>query len=270
MSEIYGNIRFDDKIAVITGGASGMGREIATAFAQTGAKVVVGDINQEGLASLKAELGIVCEVLATDVTNEKQVEALVKTAVSAFGGVDIGVNCAGYANTKPLLEMKEESWDRIVALNLKGVFLSLKHQARQMREQGRRGVIINLTSNTASSCAIGQAHYASAKAGANHLTRIAAEEFRELGIRVVALAPGLIRTPLAQPIWDNPTLLDEFLKNVPCNRVGEVTDIARTTLFLASEWADYINGTVIYVEGGQTANGAISDLGGIRGDYKAE
>ena len=136
-----------------------------------------------------------------------------------------------------------------------------------MRAQGRGGVIINITSVTASVSALGLAHYASAKAGANHLTRIAADEFRDLGIRVVGLAPGLIRTPLAEMVWSNPELRDAYIANVPCNRVGEVKDIAQTALFLASKGADYINGEIIHVDGGHKANGAFADQSNIRTRY---
>ena len=226
----------------------------------------VGDINEDGLSSLAQELGGNCTTLVTDVRHEAQVEALVARCIDAFGRIDIGVNCAGESEPKPILEIDEAEWDRNLALNLKGLFLALKHQARAMRAQGEGGVIINITSVTASLCAIGLSHYSSAKAGANQLTRIAAEEFRHLGIRVVALAPGLVRTPLAQMMWDA-GLVDAYNANVPCNRAGEVEDVAGTVLFLASDRAGFINGTVTYVDGGHSANSAWADLGNIRGYY---
>jgi NAD(P)-dependent dehydrogenase (short-subunit alcohol dehydrogenase family) len=135
-----------------------------------------------------------------------------------------------------------------------------------MQAQGQGGVIINMTSVTASLCPIGLSHYSSAKAGANQLTRIAAEEFRDLNIRVIALAPGLIKTPLAQMMWDKPELLDAYNSNVPANRGGEASEAADAVLFLASEQASFINGSVIHLDGGHSANGAWADFAGI-GDY---
>jgi len=259
---------YEGKVVNITGGATGMGREIATRFVAAGAKVAVGDINGDGLASLAQALGENCTTLLTDVKHEAQVEALVTHCVNTYGRVDIGVNCAGASAPKPILEIDEAEWDHNLALNLKGLFLALKHEAKAMRAQGEGGVIINITSVTASLCAIGLSHYSSAKAGANQLTRIAAEEFRDLGIRVVALAPGLVRTPLAQMMWDVPGLVDAYNANVPSNRPGEVQDVADTVLFLASDKASFINGTVTYVDGGHSANSGWADLGNIAGYYK--
>ena len=258
----------EGKIVVITGGASGMGREIAVAFAAHGAKVAVGDINSDGLDSLQQELGENCTTLITDVTREDQVEALVAHCVSKFGRVDVGANCAGGSFPKAILDIDETEWDQTLALNLKGLFLALKHQAKAMRAQGDGGVIINITSVTASLCATGLTHYSGAKAAANQLTRIAAEEFRDLGIRVVAVAPGLIRTPLAQMMWDMPELADAYNTNVPANRGGEADEVADAVLFLASDRAKFINGSITYVDGGHSANGAWADFVNIRGFYE--
>jgi NAD(P)-dependent dehydrogenase (short-subunit alcohol dehydrogenase family) len=256
------------KVAIITGGASGMGREVAVALVAAGASVAVGDINAEGLASLEQELGEKCTTLLTDVCHEAQVEALVSHGVKTFGRIDVGVNCAGASEPKPIFEIDEAEWDQNLALNLKGLFLALKHEAKAMRTQGEGGVIVNITSVTASLCPIGLSHYSSAKAGANQLTRIAAEEFRDLGIRVVAVAPGLIRTPLTQMMYDAPELLDAYNANVPCNRGGEAPEVADAILFLTSDRASYINGTVTHVDGGHNANGAWADFAGIRDHYR--
>lgn len=268
MTNESGVINYSGKVAVITGGASGMGREVAVALVAAGASVAVGDINADGLASLEQELGQNCTTLLTDVCHEAQVEALVGHCVKTFGRIDIGVNSAGASIPKPILEIDENEWDQNLALNLKGLFLALKHEAKAMRSQGEGGVVVNITSVTASLCPVGLSHYSSAKAGANQLTRIAAEEFRDLGIRVVAVSPGLIRTPLAQMVWDTPELLDAYNSNVPCNRGGEAHEVADAVLFLASDRASYINGTVTYVDGGHSANGAWADFANIREYYK--
>ena len=263
------NEEYEGKVACITGGASGIGRGVAIAFVAAGAKVAVGDVNEEGLASLAEELGDDCTTVVTDVKHEAEVEALVAHCVSTFGRVDIGVNCAGASAPKPILEIDEDEWDHNLALNLKGLFLALKHEAKAMRTQGTGGVIVNITSVTSTLCATGLSHYSSAKAGANQLSRIAAEEFRDLGIRVVAVAPGLVRTPLAQMMWDA-GLVDAYNVNVPSNRAGEVEDVTDTVLFLASDQASFINGTVTYVDGGHSANSGWADLGNIAGYYRGE
>ena len=260
---------YQGKVAVITGGGSGMGREIACALVAAGASVAVGDINTIGLESLQRELGAQCTTLATDVTQETQIEALVNHCVAAFGRIDIGVNCAGASSPKPILEIDEAEWDQNLALNLKGLFLALKHEAKAMRAQGEGGVIINMTSVTASLCPIGLAHYSSAKAGATQLTKIAAEEFRDLGIRVVAVAPGLIRTPLSEMLWETPKLLDAYNSNVPAHRSGDVSEIANAVLFLASDRANFINGTTTFIDGGHSANGGWADFAGISDYYKS-
>lgn len=267
MSNIYESV-VSGKVVVITGGASGIGREIAHAFVAAGNNVVVGDINAELLTSLQQALGDSCSVLLTDVTDESQQEALVAHAVATYGRLDIGVNCAGGGKPVPLLDLDVATWDQAQALNLKGMFLSIKHQARQMKQQGVGGVIINISSVTASLATVGLSHYASAKAGANHLIRIAADELRQLGIRVVAIAPGIIRTPLTQDVCETPEVCDAYLEHVPCARVGEVEEVARTALFLASDGATYINGSVVYLDGGHSANGGWSDLARIQDHYK--
>ncbi len=266
----YGDIKLDGKVAVITGGASGMGRETAIALASVGAKVAVGDIHTDGLESLRSELGDNCVTQPTDITNEDQVEDLVALAVKSFGGVDIGVNCAGAGGRGPLLEIEVSHWRKTVDINLNGMFVCIKHQGRQMRDQGRGGVIVNLTSVTARLAAIGATPYAAAKAGANHMIRIAAEEFRDIGIRVLGLSPGYVDTPMTAALVVNEEKHAEMLECIPCQRVGEVVDIAHTIVFLVSENADFINGEVIHVDGGQRAHGTIPDYVGVRAYYRGE
>ncbi len=267
----YGEINLEDKVAVIHGGASGMGRETAIALASIGAKVAVGDINVDGLNSLKEELGTTCVIQETNITDEEQVESLVARASEAFGSVNIGVNCAGVGSGGPLLEIPADTWRQTVDLNLTGTFLCMKHQARKMRDSGLGGVIVNLTSVTANLASIGLSPYAAARAGVNHLTRIAAEEFRDINVRVVTLAPGYIRTQQTAPIIEREDIHEEFLHNIPNDRMGETTDIAHTIAFLVSDNADFINGEVIHVDGGQRANGSVMpDTAYVRPYYRGE
>ncbi len=266
----YGEISLTGRIAVVTGGATGMGREIAIALEAVGARVVVGDINLEDLGTLKEQLGDNCVIQETDITDESQVEALVTLAAEKFGSVDIGVNCAGVGGGGPLLQIPAKVWRKTVDLNLTGAFLCMKHQARQMRDQGRGGVILNLTSVTARLATIGLTPYAAARAGVNHLGRIAAEEFRDINVRVNTLAPGFIRTRQTAPVIANDELHAESLEKISRNRVGEVEDIAQTAIFLVSDNADFINGEVIHVDGGQKAHGTIPDNMFVRPYYRGE
>ncbi len=256
----YGNIDLQDRVAVVTGAASGMGREVAIALTSLGARVCVGDINTDGLESLKAEIGENCVMQPTDITKEEQVEALVNCAVSSFGAVHIGVNCAGVGGGAPILDCSAKRWRYFVDLNLTGAFFSIKHQARRMRDQGQGGVIVNITSLTARMAARSMAPYAAAKAGLEYLTRLAAEEFRDIGVRVSGISPGLIRTPLAQDVCETPEIRDYYLQSVPSNRVGEVSDIASAVVFLVSDHGSYVNGEIIHVDGGQKANGSWPDV----------
>ena len=257
-----------NKVAVITGGASGMGRAIAQAFVAAGAKVIVGDVNESGLSSLQQELGASALAARCDVTLEEDVINLIALGEEKFDRIDIGINCAGASVLKPILEIDAEEWDDTLALNLKGLFLALKHEARAMKSHGEGGVIINMTSVTASLAATGLSHYSSAKAGANQLVKVAANEFRDLGIRVIGLAPGLVRTPLAQMIWDA-DLVDAYNTYVPSGRAGEADEVAAMAVFLASPSASFINGSIIFADGGHASNGGWTDIAGI-GDYYRE
>lgn len=257
----------ENQVAVITGGASGMGRAIAKAFVAAGAKVSVGDINESGLSSLQEELGESAVTVRCDVTREEDIVNLISSGEQQFGRIDIGVNCAGASVPKPIFEIEAQEWDDTVALNLKGLFLALKHEAKAMASHGQGGVIINMTSVTASLAAAGLSHYSSAKAGANQLVKVAANEFRDLGIRVIGLAPGLIRTPLAQMIWDN-DLVDAYNTYVPSGRAGEADEVAAMAVFLASKKANFINGSIIFADGGHASNGGWTDLAGINDYYR--
>lgn len=190
------------------------------------------------------------------------------TLEEACGSLDVAVNCAGGAPIAPLLEITEKDWSQYVDLNLKSVFLGIKHQGLFFRAQGKGGGIINISSVTASLAAIGFGHYVSAKSGVEHLTRIAAEEFSALGVRVLAVAPGMVATENSRFITANEAILKGYLPNVPAGRVGQTADVANTVLFLASDHASYINGSVIQVDGGHKANGGWYDLANVKSYYQ--
>jgi glucose 1-dehydrogenase len=243
--------RLADKVALVTGGASGIGREIARCYVDEGARVVLGDRNATLLAEAAKELGAVAIGAEMDVTREGDLERAVALAVSQFGSLDIGVNCAGLGVSVPLTEQTETQWDTVVDVCLKGVFLSMKHEARRMVAAGRGGVIVNIASINARQPAEGLSAYCAAKAGVEMLTRCAAMELGPHGVRVVGIGPGLIDTPLTTFQRERPHVREAFLANIPLGRVGTARDIASAAVFLASDDASWISGDTLFVDGAE-------------------
>ena len=240
--------RLRGRVALITGAASGIGREIARTFAGEGAVLVLGDINAALLGEASAELGSV-EVLAGDVRDEAYLERLVDVAIARHGRLDVAVNSAGVGTFAPITELTEEQWDFVVDVNLKGLAFSIKHEARSMEKQGS-GVIINLASINSRQPGQGMSAYCAAKAGVEMLTKVGALELGTKGIRVVAIGPGLVETPLTEFSRAIPAIADDYLANVPMGRLGRTTDIASAALFLASDDASWVSGVTLFVDGG--------------------
>ena len=240
-----------DQVALVTGGASGIGREIARTFVEEGARVVVADRNRALLSDVEKELGPSGASVAIDVTRELDVERAVADAVSRFGAVDVGVNCAGLGVSVPLTEQTEAQWDTVVDVCLKGVFLSMKHEARAMIAAGRGGAIVNIASINARQPGEGLSAYCAAKAGVEMLTRVGAMELGPHGIRVVGIGPGLVDTPLTAFQQERPHVREAFLANIPLGRVGTARDIARAAVFLASDDASWISGDTLFVDGAE-------------------
>lgn len=247
--------RFAGRVAVVTGAASGIGAAIARRVVAEGGRVVGGDVNEAGLAAIAAELGDAFAGLRCDVTAEAEVSALVAAAGDRFGGLDAGFNVAGSSRPGLLVDLSEEDWDFTVDLCLKGVFLSLKHEARQMIAQGRGGAIVNIASlNSRVPMFLGAA-YSSAKAGVVMLGQSGALELAEHAIRVTTVSPGLTATPLVAPMRAVPAVESAFMDRIPLKRPATPEDIAATALFLASDDAAYVTGVNVFVDGGweQTA-----------------
>jgi NAD(P)-dependent dehydrogenase (short-subunit alcohol dehydrogenase family) len=247
--------RFEGKIAVVTGAASGIGEAIVRGLIGEGCTAVFGgDINVDRLKALESELGGAFRGLQTDVTKETDVERLVIECVRQHGGLDLAFNSAGTGRGGIITALAEEDWDFTVDLCLKGVFLSMKHEARQMMARGR-GAIINIASLNSHIPAFGHSSYSSAKAGVEMLTRVGALEMTEGGVRVNALLPGLVSTPLTAPVHGLPDLLSAFMERIPMRRSAQPDEIARPALFLAGDDASYISGASLVVDGAWEVTG---------------
>ena len=252
------------KGAVVTGAASGIGKAIATAFIEAGASVVLCDLNADAVHAAARELGDHAIGNVTDVSDERQVEAAIRQARDAFGSVDIVVNCAGFGAIVPLTELSADKWKAVQAVTLGGVFYGVKHAARQMLEQGRPGVIINISSVNARQPGEGQVAYCAAKAGVDMITRCGALELGPHGIRVVGIAPGLVETPLTKKELDNPAMRELFLGIIPMKRPAQAEEIAAAAVFLASDQARSINGDTIAIDGGSLTRGYPALLTGLK------
>jgi NAD(P)-dependent dehydrogenase (short-subunit alcohol dehydrogenase family) len=244
-------MRLQGKVAVITGAGSGMGRAMAEMFAEQGARIVCADISgQQDLVA--TGIGEAAIAVHADVAQESDVEGMIATAVDRFGRIDILVNNAGFGGPMaPLHEQTTEAWDRIHSVNLRGVFFGIKYGAIAMMKTGG-GAIVNITSASGVVGWKGHSIYGAAKAAANQLTRTAALDYADHGIRVNAVAPGTIWTGLVPASREHPTPPPGVfrLAGIPLDRWGLATEIAAAALFLASDEAAYITGTVLPVDGG--------------------
>lgn len=247
---------FSTKVVLITGGSTGIGRATALAFARQKAKVVVGDIGDAGaetVALIKRGGGEGLFVQA-DVTQADEVKALVQEVVRAFGGLHCAFNNAGILPpAKPLAEQDEADFDRVIAVDLKGVYLCLKHEIEHMLGAGG-GAIVNTASIAGVIADPGMAPYVAAKHGVIGLTKAAAIDYAKLGIRVNALAPGLVHTPMTQRWLDDPAMRDEVLAGPLMGRAAKPEEITGMVLFLCSPLASFATGQTFIVDAGQTAH----------------
>ena len=247
-------MELDGKSAIVTGGASGIGREIGLTLAANGASVTVADVNLAGadiVVRQIAERGGLARAAVCDVADSRQVEAMTDAAFAAYGAVDILVNNVGYALNSPVVEMSESDWDLVLGVNLKGQFLCCRAAGRRMLAQGRGGRIINIASTAANNARYAGAAYGAAKAGVVQLTKVLALELGGSGITVNAVGPGFTETPATRE--SSSEYRGNFLAQVPAARPGRPADIANAVRFLASPGAAYVNGQIIYVDGGYSA-----------------
>jgi NAD(P)-dependent dehydrogenase (short-subunit alcohol dehydrogenase family) len=249
--------RMQGKVALVTGGGSGIGRAAALAFAREGARVAVADVvvdgGEETCRQITAAGGEAIFVPA-DVSEAAAVEAMVRSTVERYGRLDCALNNAGIGGgLASIIDCEEEAWDRVIAVNLKGVWLCMKYEIPQMLSQ-RRGAIVNTASVAGLIGSRGFGAYGASKHGVVGLTKIAALEFASAGIRVNAICPGWIRTPMVQPLLDrDPGFEGQISTANPSGRIGRPEEIAETVLWLCSDAASYVTGHAMVADGGLMA-----------------
>lgn len=247
--------RFESKVVLITGAGRGIGRAIAERFASEGASLALLSNVEADLNEVASELtanGTAVQSLVVDVSDTEQVEQAVSAAAGRFGRIDVLVNNAGIAWEEPVLEIKPDNWKKIIDVNLNGMFWVAQSTAKRMAAQGG-GVILNMASTNGLVGEANYAHYNASKGGVVLLTKTMALELGTSGIRVNAVCPGYIQTPMSAAI-DSPEFIENYIKTkIPLGRVGKPEDISGVFAFLASDDAAFITGETIVVDGGQLA-----------------
>ena len=249
-------IRLDQRRALVTGGNSGIGAAVVRELAAAGARVCVNYVaHAEQTTALLAELaaaGATAIGVQADVSDAAQVDALYAELDRQWGGIDILVNNAGIDGAKaPTWEADPASFDRVLRVNLLGSFLCARNALLRMTRQ-RSGVVLNMSSVHERIAWSGFGAYTASKAGLAMLTQTMAQEAAPFGVRVLALAPGAIRTPINQDVWSNPASLRDLLTKIPLGRMGEPAEIARVATFLVSDAASYMSGNTVFVDGAMT------------------
>ncbi len=247
----------DGKIALITGGSSGIGRAAAAAFAREGANVIIADIMVEGseeTLALVRETGSKAIFIKADVTRAAEVETMIDHCIKTYGHLDCAFNNAGIGGgRKRTADTTEEEWDRMIEINLKGVWLCMKYEIPHMLAQGK-GAIVNTSSVAGLIGFAGTAAYVASKHGVVGLTKSAALEYATSGVRINALCPGVINTPLIERnIAARPKLEEFYLNMHPIGRLGEAAEIAEAAVWLCSDAASFVTGHTMVVDGGMVA-----------------
>jgi len=260
--------RLDGKVAVVTGGASGIGRGCATRFAEEGARVVVADLQEDRGKEVADELGGL--FVAVDTSSEDDCDALATTVSNEMGGIDVLVAAAGISHasyvsgsepreaqglreTTFVLNKPLENWRRVIDVNLTGVMLTNRSVAKAMIETGRGGAIVNIASGAAKLAIPGAADYCVSKAGVWMLTKCLALELAPHRIRVNAVGPGFIETPMTASMRTNQSMVDSVVARTPARRMGRPDDIANACLYLVSDEASFVTGEILYPDGGLDA-----------------
>ena len=247
----------DGEVAVVTGAAQGLGKQMAAALAEMGADVAIADVNRGKAERTAAELDGETDVIPVeaDVTDEASVEAMVEAVTDRLGPIDVLVNNAGIVEHSPAEETSIESWRRVLSVNLDGVFLCAKHVGREMLDRGE-GRIVNVASMSGIDVNVPQkqASYNSTKAGVSMLTKSLAVEWADRGVRVNAIAPGYMRTELVDETLEaDPEMEETWLENTPMGRLGRPEELQELVVYLASDASSYMTGSTVVIDGGYTS-----------------
>ncbi|MFA6270180.1 MAG: SDR family NAD(P)-dependent oxidoreductase [Candidatus Paceibacterota bacterium] len=244
-------MRLENKVAIVTGAATGIGQAIAERFINEGARVVWADVN--GDESLVASFGDKALFIKCDVSKSEEVQNLVNKTLEHFGGLDVMVNNAGVGGLGGILDVTDEAWDRTIGINLSGTMFGMRAAANAMKNKGVKGSIINLSSILGKVGFVGALAYCASKGGVVQMTRAGALDLASHHIRVNAIAPGFIETNMTKGFLADKEFNNLVTFSTPLGYVGNVSDIANAALYLASDESDYVTGEVLYVDGGWTA-----------------
>jgi len=252
-----GFIDLSGKTAVVTGAGGGIGRGVSIALAEAGCALIPANRNQESLDAVAGELkqaGAICEPCRTDVSKEEDILALAKHVRDKLGRLDILVNCAGITVKKPALEMTSEEWDRVINVNLRGVFLCCKHLGALIKDsrgsEDDYGKVINIGSVGSFLGIPHSSSYCASKGGVLMLTKVLSTEWAQYHINVNAIVPGYIETPLSAGVLANPDAFKKVTSSIPLGKLGKPHDTAHLILFLVSQYSNYITGAGIPIDGG--------------------
>jgi 3-oxoacyl-[acyl-carrier protein] reductase len=245
-------MKLENRVAIVTGGARGIGKKICEVFLMEGALVYIFDVDESEGTKTVNELNKTCRdskinFFKVDITDEESVRKSIEEIINSEGKIDILVNNAGITRDNLILRMNLEDWQKVIDINLTGAFICSKYTVRHM-VKARRGKIINISSIVGVHGNAGQCNYSASKAGIIGLTKTLAKEFAGRNILVNAIAPGYIQTEMTEKLSD--TIKEKLMELIPTGRLGSVDDVAKTALFLAGDDSDYITGTVINVDGG--------------------
>ncbi|MFQ5543679.1 MAG: 3-oxoacyl-[acyl-carrier-protein] reductase [Nitrospiria bacterium] len=248
-------LTLEGKVALVTGGAQGIGREICQSLSSLGAHVAVSDLNRDGAETAASELsaqGVEAIGIETNVADESQVKEMAKTVLAKWGQIDILVNNAGITRDQLLLRMKDTDWDAVISVNLKGVYQCMKAVLPSMSKR-RQGKVVSISSIVGVIGNFGQANYAASKAAVIGLSKTVAREYASRGITVNVVAPGFIETAMTDALSES--IKEKLKQQIPLSRLGSPANIADAVAFLVSDQANYITGQVLHVNGGMYMGG---------------